>query len=108
MRTIPKQTIAITLGALLVMSISLSDSTNAQTVLGPGDLGAVVVTIEDDYAYPQNGDYDYGLEAANIKPKIKTLEKLKVNKSIIKKIVEARDAILGDANEPANEENTED
>jgi len=44
------------------------------------------------------------LEAVIINPNIKTLEKFKVVKAIIKKVVEAREYIQGGNHEPANEE----
>ena len=50
----------------------------------------------------------FALEAAIINPNIKTLEKFKVIKSIIKKVVEAREYINGGKHEPANEENPKD
>jgi len=48
----------------------------------------------------------YKLEAVIINPRIKTLEKFNVVKSIIKKIIEARDFTEGDKNEPANQEDS--
>ena len=51
---------------------------------------------------------DYALKAVIINPNIKTLEKFKVVKSIIKKVVEARDYIQGGNHEPGNEENPKD
>ena len=50
----------------------------------------------------------YALEAVIINPKIKTLEKFKVVKSIIKKVIEARDFIQGGDHESAGEENKKD
>ena len=51
---------------------------------------------------------DYVLQAVIINPNIKTLEKFKVVKAIIKKVVEARDYIQGGNHEPAIEKNTKD
>jgi hypothetical protein len=51
---------------------------------------------------------DYALQAVIINPNIKTLEKFKVVKAIIKKVVDARDYIQGGNHEPDSEENTED
>ena len=51
---------------------------------------------------------DYALQAVIINPNIKTLEKFKVVKAIIKKVVEARDYIQGGNDEPGNEENKKD
>ncbi|CAB1060137.1 hypothetical protein D1BOALGB6SA_4902 [Olavius sp. associated proteobacterium Delta 1] len=51
---------------------------------------------------------DFALEAVIINPNIKTLEKFKVVKSIIKKVIEARDFTQGGEHESAGEENTED
>jgi len=51
---------------------------------------------------------DYALKAVIINPNIKTLEKFKVIKSIIKKVIEARDFIQGGANESSIEKNTKD
>ena len=50
----------------------------------------------------------YALEAVIINPKIKTLERFKVVKSIIKKVIETRSFIQGGKHEPANEENPKD
>jgi hypothetical protein len=50
----------------------------------------------------------FALEAVIINPNIKTLEKFKVVKSIIKKVIEARDFIQGGDHESSNQENTED
>jgi hypothetical protein len=50
----------------------------------------------------------FALEAVIINPNIKTLEKFKVVKAIIKKVVEARDYIQGGNDEPANQENPKD
>ena len=47
----------------------------------------------------------YVLEAVIINPKIKTLEKFKVIKPVIKKIVELRDFIEGGDNGPAEQKN---
>ena len=51
---------------------------------------------------------DYALQAVIINPNIKTLEKFKVVKAIIKKVVEARDYIQGGNHEPAKEKNPKD
>ena len=50
----------------------------------------------------------YTLEAVIINPKIKTLEKFKVIKSIIKRVIEARDIIKGGDHESTGEENKDD
>ena len=50
----------------------------------------------------------FALEAVIINPNIKTLEKFKVVKAIIKKVVEARDYIQGGNHEPGSEENPKD
>ena len=50
----------------------------------------------------------FALEAVIINPNIKTLEKFKVVKTIIKKVVETRDYIQGGNHEPANKENPKD
>ena len=51
---------------------------------------------------------DYALQAVIINPNIKTLEKFKVVKAIIKKVVDARDYIQGGNHEPGSEENPKD
>jgi len=51
---------------------------------------------------------EYDLEAVIINPKIKTLEKFKVVKAIIKKVLETRDLMKGDDHEPAQKEDTAD
>lgn len=48
----------------------------------------------------------YDLEAVIFDPKIKTLEKLKVVKGIIKKVIATRDIMKGKDNEPAQTEDT--
>lgn len=50
----------------------------------------------------------HSLEAIIINPRIKTLEEFKVLKSIIKKVIEARELLKGDDSEPASKENTKD
>jgi hypothetical protein len=50
---------------------------------------------------------EYSLDAVIINPKIKTLEKFKVVKAIIKKVIETRN-LEGKDHEPAQEEDTED
>ena len=50
----------------------------------------------------------YELEAVIINPKIKTLEKFKVVKSIIKKVIETRNFIQGGNHESSGPANTED
>ncbi len=50
----------------------------------------------------------YDLEAAVINPKIKTLEKFKVVKPIIKRVIELRDFMEGGGNEPAAKKDTKD
>jgi hypothetical protein len=51
------------------------------------------------YAIKKNCD-KYNLEAVIFNPKIKTLEKFKVVKAIIKKVIETRDLIKGKDHEP--------
>ena len=51
---------------------------------------------------------DYALQAVIINPNIKTLEKFKVVKAIIKKVVDARDYIQGGNHEPGSEDNPKD
>ena len=51
---------------------------------------------------------DYGLMAVVINPMIKTLEKFKVLKSTIKKVIAARDIMKGKDNEPAETADTAD
>lgn len=51
---------------------------------------------------------EYTLDAVIINPKIKTLEKFKVVKAIIKKVLETRDLMKGKDHEPASKKDTED
>jgi hypothetical protein len=51
---------------------------------------------------------DYGLMAVVINPMIKTLEKFKVLKTTIKKVIAARDLMKGEDNEPAEKADTAD
>jgi hypothetical protein len=51
---------------------------------------------------------EYTLEAVIINPKIKTLEKFKVVKAIIKKVIETRNLMEGKDHEPAQKKDTED
>jgi hypothetical protein len=48
----------------------------------------------------------HSMEAVIINPRIKTLEEFGVLKSIIKKVIAARDVLKGDGNEPASKKNT--
>ena len=50
----------------------------------------------------------FDLEAVIFNPKIKTLEKFKVVKAIIKKVIETRDLIKGKDHEPASKKDTAD
>jgi hypothetical protein len=50
----------------------------------------------------------YTMEAVILNPKIKTLEKFKVVKAIIKKVIETRNLMEGKDHEPAQKKDTED
>ena len=101
-------------------TIILSDNKKKALVLIHKDLDNVQILggVEKDIFwedYNRQGLYaikkhctGYELEAVIFNPKIKTLEKFKVVKAIIKQVIETRDLIKGKDHEPTQKKDTED